>query len=340
MIPFIGWGIFVLRQRYRLHQEFTLFFEAATMAGVLVFYMMEVHLLTVWAGRQPLLYFFALLGLFLAGFALYGHMAVSMASRVLVDMVFESHEGREEGPRLGPAEALERQQDYAGALQEYLVLARVYPGNATVLSRAGENLVRLNRGEEAVPLFERALKHLDSAPRALGVLTRLAGILSRDLGRPEEARNHLLDFTDRFPGTREAEEARAQLKALAERREVKISDELTALQEGGALAPEQAETEEEATPEPKQFEKERHVGAGLTALEEAPLAIEEDDEPPHAPISEAAPVERGQSALAPLDAPLTDDAEEAQWDDLQAGESGLKRLGLEAMDDAPTEEEP
>ncbi len=329
MVPYIGWGIHVLRRRYHHHEDLSLAFEAGTMLGVGVLFILEASLLRVWGTHQPLVYLFALLGLCMATIALYGHVAVSLASRLLVDMVLESDDGDSGQPRFGPAESLERQKDYQGALQEYMVLARVYPGNPTVLCRVGENMVRLERYAEAVPWFERALPLLDRPNRAGAVATRLAGILHRHLDCEDEAREVLNAFIARFPDTPDAQAARAFLAGMVPREEHGVSEQLTALADHQPLP---AEPEGESRRQDQ--DDEQRPESVLTALDTAPIHDPKEEEEAPPPIPAAKPVVTG---VVPLETPITDESEVDSWDDLVRDHRDKPRLKLDPLEDAPQE---
>jgi len=332
MLPYVGWGVYTLRRRYHHHDDLSLPFEAWTMLAVGVSFILEASLLRVWGTRQPVLYLFALLGLCMATIALYGHVAISLVSRLLVDMVLGTDEGDSSQPRFGPAESLERQRDYEGAMQEYMVLARVFPSNPAVLCRVGENMARLGRYREAVPWFERALRHLDSANRAGAVATRLAGVLHRHLDNTEAARTVLEDYMARFPGTPDAEAARAFLAEMQPREQHELSEQLAALaEEEPSPPPPKPEPIKEPLPEPA---NDPAVTTTLTALEAAPIHDPVEEEPPPPPVSPPAP---HQCTLVSLDAPITDDAEVDAWDDLVQDDTGKPRLTLEALEEPPPE---
>ncbi|MCC6144614.1 MAG: hypothetical protein IT368_12475, partial [Candidatus Hydrogenedentes bacterium] len=172
---------------------------------VTLFCAIEIAMLRVWLAPESLGFLFGLLGVMVSVAALYGHIAISFLSRLIVNAVAPLEEGLSDHPRLGPAEALERQGDYDGALQEYLVLARIYPQSAIVHLRAAQNLVRLGRTIEAVPCFERTL-HLTRAPEdALPVLYQLCELYEGDLRVPASAHRARTEFLDRFPESREAD---------------------------------------------------------------------------------------------------------------------------------------
>jgi tetratricopeptide (TPR) repeat protein len=216
LVPYVGWGFYTLRLRYRYHEELPLYTEAITVGVILVFYLVELYLLKWSLEEVPVFMMFAMLGLFVSGAALYGPLGVSLFSRLLVDLVMPAERSKTHEPRYSPAEALERQADYAGALSEYLVIARIFPRDATVLTRIGEMHMKLERPEEAVRWFERALVCIDSAEKSLNVTNRICTIYSRQLGSPHETLRLLAEYIEKYPDTPYAVSVRERLERLKE----------------------------------------------------------------------------------------------------------------------------
>jgi tetratricopeptide (TPR) repeat protein len=212
LVPYFVWGFYTLNRRFRYHDEFSLAVEAGTLACLMIFFALEFFILRTWMMREsPLVYIFSLLGLFGSGAALYGHMAVSLGSRLMVGMIVPGPDEGNDQPRLGAAEGLERISDWEGAYNEYLVLARIYPKDAEVPLRAAEALVRMKREEEAITWFERALGRCSEADRGLHVLNRLTETLQHQ-GRREEGRAQLTTFLRRFPDGESAAIVRERLE--------------------------------------------------------------------------------------------------------------------------------
>ncbi len=302
---FALWGVYALDRKYRQHHELPVMAQAVTLLCLILFFAFEMAQLRIWFRDMPVGYLFTGLGLLVSGMALYGHMAVSLTSRIIVDVVVPGDDSAPDRPRFGPAEMLERQRDFEGAVQEYLVLARIYPRNATIYTRIADNLMTLERPEEAVDWFERALNHVTSDDQALLLVNRLAEVYSRKLGRPGDAQNALEAFLSKHPDSPSAEALRARLEAVgAEDAPPVISTGLAALEENPLdmeepcaaeappLLPEAAEAPESASitleplaeldaaepnAEPEELVEERHGRrkAALPSLE----ALEDDPEP-------------------------------------------------------------
>lgn len=217
LVPYFGWGFYTLRLRYRYHEELSLLSEGATAGALLVFFLVELYLLKWSLGSLPVLMIFSILGLFVSGAALYGPVLVSLCSRLLVDLMMPAERSKTREPRYAPAEALERDGDFAGALNEYLVIARVFPRDATVLTRIGEMHMNLGQPQEAVRWFERALVCIDSAERSLQVTNRVCSVYARHLESPHEVRRLLSDYVEKFPEAPYTVSVRQRLVRLTER---------------------------------------------------------------------------------------------------------------------------
>jgi len=216
LIPYFVWGLYTLRLRYRYHEELPLAAEAATLLALALFYIVEFYLLGVATRHMAVYYAFAVLGLTVSGAALYGHLLISLVSRLLVDTIMPAERAATREPQYAPAEALEREGDHEGALREYLVIARIFPREATAFLRIGNLYVELERPEDAVQWFERGLALLDSADRSLRIVNRLCAIYTRQLERPEDARRLLRGYLDKYPATEYAESVHKRLERLQE----------------------------------------------------------------------------------------------------------------------------
>ena len=214
LIPYFAWGIHTLRIRYVHHHEITVLAQAATLAAVAAFFAVESFLLRAYMAHTPALFLFALLGLVVSGAALYGQMAISLSSQVLVDLVMPRERAGTLEPRYGPAEALQRDGDYEGALQEYLVIARIFPKDSTTQVRIAGLYVRLANFEEAARWFERVLDRIDSAEKCLHVTNRLSRLYLRDLDRRADAARVLAHYLERFPDAEHAPSVRERVQRL------------------------------------------------------------------------------------------------------------------------------
>jgi len=358
LIPFIGWGIYTLHRRYRYHEEPSLLLQIITLACLVLFFATEVWLLRPVLHNNTVLFLFTVLGLLVATVALYGHIFIALASQLIVDMLVPGDDPAPDRPRLGPAEALERQRDYEGALEEYLVLARIFPHDPVVHSRIAEDLLRLSRPGESVAWFKRALRYTASAEHNLSLATRLCEVYEQFLGEPDGGVETLQAFLRSYPDTPEAETVRARLQQLGKESVSAVSPQLQALTDeplGGTPA---ASPENQRAPAPalKPMDK-TPPKLSLEPMDKAPpkLSLEPMDrthaspalEPmePHAapetpPPAALSPVH--ELALEPMEAPLPSEptqAESLEVDpDIAPGKT-TKRIELEPMDRTPLEED-
>lgn len=216
LVPYLGWGIFVLRQRLRHESELNHLLELATLAGLAVFYVVEITLLKTVMAQTPILFFFSMLGLVVSSAALYGPMLISLISDVFVESVMPVGLTPAHEPKYGAAEALERQGDYIGAAKEYMIIARVFPKDPTATLRTGDNLVKIGRLEDAALWFERGLELLDSPQKSLLVTNRLYDLYFRHLNQPDRAREILQGYLAEYPDAEQAEYVRQRLEVMTE----------------------------------------------------------------------------------------------------------------------------
>jgi len=214
-VPYVGWGLYTLRLRFRYHEDLPFALEGFTLVGLFLFWVFEVKLMNYWMGTGEFSFIFAVLGLAVSSTALYGHIVISVASQLIVDMVMPGDRRITDEPHYAPAEALERQGDYEGAAREYMVIARVFPKDPTAAIRAGDNFMKVGRSADAAPWFERALKYAPSPQQTLQVANRLSEIYCRHLERPDDARRVLQTYVDRFPEAEYTASVRQRIANLA-----------------------------------------------------------------------------------------------------------------------------
>jgi tetratricopeptide (TPR) repeat protein len=214
-IPYLVWGVHLLRVQMSENREVPPHIAAFTLIAVAVFFFFQYFLMSMWMGPTPLKLVVSLIALFVSGAALYGHLIIGLLSSGLVDMMMPSDDRRDEVPSYGPAEALELNGDFEGAVREYRVVAQMFPKDATAVLRIGDNLLKLGRAEEAVPYLEDGMGLLSAPDRALSVAYRLTDIYLRTLERPEEARRVLREYLEMFPESERADSVRNRLDKIA-----------------------------------------------------------------------------------------------------------------------------
>lgn len=241
VVPYFGWGLYAMHQRFLRHYDWPMHVEAVSLASLVLYFALAMPVLRTYLADTPAALAFALLGLTASGFALYGHMAVSLTAKLVVDSVTSSGDPGAHGPRLGPAEALERQRDYEGAYAEYLVLARMYPHDVQVKLRLAGVLKHLGKSADAAEWFERALQKNASREQSSLAAIRLAEIAERDLADLPRARRALEGYLERYPQSPDRKLMEARLEGLGRERGAELdSGALVALD----AAPLQEEKEE------------------------------------------------------------------------------------------------
>lgn len=209
---FLVVGVWLLHRRFALLEELPPRAQAVVVCWAALTCGIELIVLRGTLQRTPVLYIFTAIGFFVAAFALYGHVGVSLLSKLLVDTVFHPGDDGVERPRTGSAEALERLGDHGAAAREYLALARIYPGDPELWISAGGNFVQLGQPHEAAACFEKAIALLRSPGEALLVFWRCAAVLQREAGGAAKCAALAEGFAARFAGSREAETVTAWLE--------------------------------------------------------------------------------------------------------------------------------
>ncbi|MEA3365673.1 MAG: tetratricopeptide repeat protein, partial [Candidatus Hydrogenedentes bacterium] len=141
-------------------------------------------------------------------------MLMSLGSHILVDAVMPSGTPVSHVPKYGAAEGFEEKGDYEAATREYMAIARMFPKEAKASLRAGDNLMKLDRPQEAVLWLKRGLNSLSDAEESLRVVNRIAEIYLRQLDRPEDAVEIFQKYLRRFPESEYAESVHRRLARL------------------------------------------------------------------------------------------------------------------------------
>lgn len=216
LLPFVSWGIYILRLQLTYREELETTAKWMTVAGVVIFFIIELNLLRVSLGTNSIDYFMTTLALILSTAALYGHLFVSIASQMAVDIIHPPQDHEPDTPDFAPAEALEEVGDYEGALNEYLVIARIFPKDPDPILKIADTYLLLDDLEQAIHFFEKGLAAVAAPDRAMRIANRLSAIYNRQLHKPEEAKRVLNDFLDRFPDSEHADNIHSRLKKMGE----------------------------------------------------------------------------------------------------------------------------
>lgn len=338
LIPYFAWGIYALRLKYQFHEDLSLATEAFTLLGIVLFYALEISVLREALADNRMQFTFATLGLMASGAALYGHMAISFSSRLIVEAVVPGPNTQDHRPRLGPAEALERRKDLHGALQEYMVIARTFPKDFVVPMRIANIQVQLGEHADAANWLERAQKWAITEDQALAVAQRLVEVHERHLKQPEQARAVLAGFLEKFPACKETAALHQRMETIGATRKTPDRSALNALADAPVDQPAEAaappdtaiKTAAEKSSRRSAVRKPAAPEVGLTSLDDTPLAAERWDT--HVVSERAEGTPTASLGLVKLEESLEVAAPEAA--PTPAAEK-LIALGLEAMDDAP-----
>lgn len=287
---FLGFGIWSLHERFHRQEEWGVRRQLLLLAAVIVFCSLEILTLRELMRDDVVLFIFSLLGMLVAGMALYGHLAVSLLSRLMVELILPDHPVGSDRPRLGPAENLEKQGNWQGALHEYFILAHMYPGHPEILSRITHNLIRQKRYVEGLYWFERLVKHAKRADEAAALLKEFIAVFTREEDL-FSLRNVMALFLQRFPRETEilkeldamAGDGAARLlplEGMGTAREKGHPPPLSDTEAGApsGLIPLKSLLDQDAKkPEPvSREEQERPVPPSLRPLEENPLQTSEE----------------------------------------------------------------
>ncbi|MFM1920489.1 MAG: hypothetical protein RLZZ303_2123 [Candidatus Hydrogenedentota bacterium] len=324
LVPYFCWGVYAMHARFLRHHDWPIHIEAATLAAIAAFYAFAFPLLRQYLADTPAAMLFAMLGLFASGAALYGHMAISLTAKLVVDAVTHGG-GPAEGPRLGPAEALERVHDYEGAIAEYLILARMYPNDVPVKMRMAECMLKLKRAEDAGYWLDRALEKSDTQAIRSTVVTRLADVAVRELQDVDRARRALAAYLGVYPDAPDRDAILMRLSSLDRQPEEPAKSSLSRLDEAPMI-------DRDALGTAKTSKKKRAIQLG-EALERVETQQGEAGGGAGA-APESAPAALG---ITPLDR-LDDEAAPAH-DDPPHEERAHALPGLEALEQVAPQEE-
>jgi tetratricopeptide (TPR) repeat protein len=216
LIPYLLWGIYLLRQRLAHDVDLDRTVETFTIVFLLIFFIFEFTLIKIWLEKEILSLVFATLGLAISGFALYGPLVMSFGSHLLIDILMPTGRYNPAEPRYGAAEGFELRGDFEGAAREFINIARKFPKETRAALRAADNLMLIGRPEVAAPWFEAALETIKDPEEALKTVNRLSDIYNQELQQPDEAREVLEEYLERFPMAEYAESVRRRIAAMAQ----------------------------------------------------------------------------------------------------------------------------
>jgi len=230
LIPYLCWGVYVLKHQLREHADFPLVVEAATMAALVFFFLVELPLLRMWLSPSPLWLFAATAGLIVSCAALYGPIMFSFVSHAIINVVMPHGQKRVQAPEYGPSEGLERNGLFEDAGHSYAAVARAFPKESTPALRAADNFMKIGDTEQAAEWFENGLANVTNSKQAMPIAFRLFEIYSRMLHDDERARTVLETFLDHFPDSDQTESVQKRLKRITAKEDDSAQTTTTPLQ--------------------------------------------------------------------------------------------------------------
>lgn len=213
IVPFFGWGVYTVYLRFNRRVDPSILRDGLTCLAVVLFLAFQVDYLGMWIRGYRVEYMLAVLGLFIATAALYGHVFYGLITQVLMDVAHPTRDDESE-PRWGAAEARERVDDFTGALAEYFKLLRTHPRHVLLNVRIADALVQLNRPQEAPPYLRMAIDAASTPDRELAAVNRLCDLYDGVLNESEKAERCLRDFMERNPRTKQFDVAQRRLERI------------------------------------------------------------------------------------------------------------------------------
>lgn len=214
LIPYLTWGIFLLRQRLVHKVELDRAIETFTVAALVFFFIFEFTLLKMYLANSPIKLVFSTMGLVASGLALYGPLLVSFGSHFVIDLIMPTAHFDPNVPQYGVAAGCELRGDFESAAREYATIARMFPRDAHANLRAADNFMKAENVDRALPYFSQGLRNLSSSSEALRVTNRLAEIYQRRLNEPAKAREILETYLERFPDAEYADSVRSRIARI------------------------------------------------------------------------------------------------------------------------------
>ncbi len=209
------WGVFLAYKRWVKRHDIPYWLDLISLICVLIILGIELIQLRDWLRNFPLLYILTGLGLFIFASALYSQSLISLLTTVFMSVIQPGEESAPDIPRFGPAEILERQGDWEGALNEYFILARIYPHHPSVHLRIANAYVKLNQPEQALLWLKKSLKYLKREEDLYLIVARFCDI-AHDI-RDMESFSEMIDYFSKLypdsPHTQSILERKKRIKS-------------------------------------------------------------------------------------------------------------------------------
>ncbi|MGC8738590.1 MAG: hypothetical protein ACP5UA_08090 [Candidatus Hydrogenedens sp.] len=192
------WGVFLLYQKWIKNYDYPLWLDLLSL--IIMFLVLAIELLQFkdWLQNYPLLYVLSALGLFITASALYSQSFISLLTLIFLSIIHPGEESSPDVPRFGPAEILERQNDWKGALNEYFVLARIYPHHPSVHLRIANAYIKMKQPEEALHWLKKSLQYLKKEEDTYLIIARYCDI-AHDIGDIPSAKEMIDYFLNQYP---------------------------------------------------------------------------------------------------------------------------------------------
>jgi hypothetical protein len=220
LIPFVGWGIYILRIQLKYREDLRRNAQIATVIGVLIFLTIEISIMQVSLGARSGMYILSVLALLMSTAALYGHLFVSIASQLIVNVIYPNDEIVVERPDFAAAEALEEIGDHAGALNEYLVMGRLFPKDPETVIKIGEAHLELDHIDDAAMYFERAFTQVGDAESGIRITNRLVSIYKGIQEDPDHAKEVLHRYLEKYPESKFDDSVQRRLRQLEPKKKI------------------------------------------------------------------------------------------------------------------------
>lgn len=204
------WGLFLLYQKWIKKYDYPLWLDLLSLIIMFVILGIELIQLKEWLRDYVLLYILSSLGLFVAATALYAQSFISLITTIFLSLIQPGEESAPNIPRFGPAEILEREKDFIGALNEYFVLARIYPHHSSVHLRIANVYLKMNHPQEAMTWLKKSLQYLKKEEDIYLIIVRYCDI-AQEIGDMDSASDMLDFYLTQYPESIHA-------KSIAERK--------------------------------------------------------------------------------------------------------------------------
>lgn len=194
------WGVFLLYQKWIKNYDYPYWLDLLSL--IIMFAILGIELLQLrdWLRNYTLLYILSALGLFVTVSALYSHSIISLTTIVFLSIIQPGEESAPNIPRFGPAEILERKNDWTGALNEYFVLARIYPHHPSVHLRIANAYMKLSQPQEALQWLKKSLHYLKKEEDIYLIIARYCDI-AYDIGDIDSAIEMIDNYLKQYPAS-------------------------------------------------------------------------------------------------------------------------------------------